>query len=125
MPVIRDADRKGLATLHRDVAELAGKAREKKLGLAEMEGGTFTISNLGGFGVKSFSAVINPPQAGILAVGAAQTVVEPGEEEGTFHKTQVMTLTLSADHRVADGAIGAAFLQALKKQLEDPLRLMC
>ena len=123
VPVVRDANRKGLATINDNVKTMAGKAREKKLQLTEMEGGTFTISNLGGFGVKSFSAVINPPQAGILAVGSAEPVVLPNGQGG-YKTCQVMNVTLSADHRVADGVAGAQFLQAFKKYIEDPIKLM-
>lgn len=119
VPVVRDANFKGLASINEDVRSLAEKARNRKLGIQEMEGGTFTISNLGSFGIKTFSAVINPPQSGILAVGAAR---DEFGADGSVQK--VMSITLSADHRVVDGAIGAQFLQSVKKYLENPLQLM-
>lgn len=117
-PVIRNADRLGLRELARRSRDLASRARSGKLGLADCEGGAFTVSNLGMFGVDSFAAIINPPQSGILAVGrVAPRVVPRGEDIAV---RSMMTMTLSADHRVVDGAIGARFLQRVKQQLEEP-----
>lgn len=117
-PVIRNADRLGLRELARRSRELASRARSGKLEPADCEGGAFTVSNLGMFGVDSFAAIINPPQSGILAVGrAAPRVVPRGEDIAV---RSMMTLTLSADHRVVDGAIGARFLQRVKQHLEAP-----
>ena len=122
VPVIRNADQKGLATIAAEVKELAGKAKTKKLQPAEWEGSTFTISNLGMFGIDEFTAIINPPDACILAVGGIkQTAIV---KDGALAIGNVMKVTLSCDHRVVDGATGAAFLQTLKSLLEDPLRLM-
>ncbi|MDB5267980.1 MAG: pyruvate dehydrogenase [Hymenobacter sp.] len=122
VPVIRNADQKGLATIATEVKELAGKAKSKKLQPAEWEGSTFTISNLGMFGIDEFTAIINPPDACILAVGGIkQTAIV---KDGALAIGNIMKVTLSCDHRVVDGATGAAFLQTLKSLLEDPMRLM-
>ncbi|MBR7723112.1 pyruvate dehydrogenase complex dihydrolipoamide acetyltransferase [Microvirga sp. SRT04] len=122
VPVIRNADGKGLATIATEVKELAGKAKSKKLQPAEWEGSTFTISNLGMFGIDEFTAIINPPDACILAVGGIkQTAIV---KDGALAIGNIMKVTLSCDHRVVDGATGAAFLQTLKSLLEDPMRLM-
>src|SRR5690606_10506882 len=111
-PVVRNAHRKGITEIATEVKELAGRAREKKLLPEEYTGSTFSISNLGMFGIEEFTAVINPPEAAILAVGAAQdkVVVENGE----MVIRNRMRVTLSCDHRVVDGATGAQFLQTLK-----------
>lgn len=121
-PVIRDADRKGLAEIGREVKELAGRAREKKLKPEEYSGGTFSVSNLGMFGIEEFTAVINPPEGGILAVGALEdrAVVVDGE----VVVRPRMRLTMSCDHRVIDGAQGARFLATLKGLLEEPVRML-
>jgi pyruvate dehydrogenase E2 component (dihydrolipoamide acetyltransferase) len=121
-PVIRDADRKGIAEISGEVKELAGRAREKKLKPEEYTGSTFSISNLGMFGITEFTAVINPPEAAILAVGAVEdrVVVRGGE----MVVRPRMRITLSCDHRVIDGATGAAFLQTLKEYLEDPTMMI-
>jgi pyruvate dehydrogenase E2 component (dihydrolipoamide acetyltransferase) len=122
VPVVRNADQKGLATIANEVKELAGKAKTKKLQPAEWEGSTFTISNLGMFGIDEFTAIINPPDACILAVGGIkQTAIV---KDGALAIGNIMKVTLSCDHRVVDGATGAAFLQTLKSLLEDPMRLM-
>lgn len=118
-PIIFDAESKGLRTISQEVRELAAKARDGKLQPHEFQGGTFTISNLGMFGIKSFSAVINPPQAAILAVGGTRSEVMTGGSTGS-----VMSLTLSCDHRVVDGAVGAQWLQQLKKYLEQPFTMV-
>ncbi|MFL6251612.1 MAG: dihydrolipoamide acetyltransferase family protein [Actinomycetes bacterium] len=123
VPVIRDADRKTLTQVAREAKELAGKARAGKLGAGEVGGGTFTVSNLGMFGTDRFTAVINPPEAAILAVGAA--VAEPvATEDGGVEVHRRMRLTLSIDHRALDGATGARFLAQLKAVLEQPLRIL-
>jgi pyruvate dehydrogenase E2 component (dihydrolipoamide acetyltransferase) len=123
VPVIRDADRKALTQVAREARELAGKARAGKLDAGEVGGGTFTVSNLGMFGTDRFTAVINPPEAAILAVGAA--VAEPvATEDGGVEVHRRMRLTLSIDHRALDGATGARFLAQLKAVLEQPLRIL-
>ena len=122
VPVIRNADQKGLSQIATEVKELAGKAKSKKLQPAEWEGSTFTISNLGMFGIDEFTAIINTPDACILAVGGIkQTAVV---KDGQLAVGNVMKVTLSCDHRVVDGATGAAFLQTLKSLLEDPMRML-
>ena len=121
-PIVRKADQKGLLTISREMKDLAGRARAGKLKPEEFQGGGFSISNMGMFGVSSFSAIINPPQAGILAVGAGQkrAVVKNGE----LVVATVMTVTISVDHRVIDGALAATWLKAFKGIVEDPLSLM-
>ena len=122
VPVIRNADGKGMSQIATEVKELAGKAKSKKLQPAEWEGSTFTISNLGMFGIDEFTAIINPPDACILAVGGIkQTAVV---KNGELAIGNIMKVTLSCDHRVVDGASGAAFLQTVKGLLEDPLRML-
>lgn len=122
VPVIHDADRKTLTDIAREARTLADKARSGRLTLDELTGGTFTISNLGMYGVDHFTAVINPPQAAILAAGAAHP--EPVVRNGELAVGTVMALTLSIDHRVLDGATGAVFLADLKALLEQPLRIV-
>ncbi len=119
VPVIRDADQKSIRQIAREARDLAERARDGKLQPADYRGGTFTVSNLGMFGIDFFTAVINPPEAGILAVGAV--VREPAEFQGQIALRERMHLTLSVDHRALDGAVGARFLQLLKKLLEQPL----
>ena len=121
-PVIRNAHRKGVTEISTEVKELAGRAREKKLMPDEYTGGTFSISNLGMFGIEEFTAVINPPEAAILAVGTItdKVVVAKGE----MVVRPMMKVTLSCDHRVIDGATGAAFLQTLKGYLEEPMLMI-
>ncbi|PHX64624.1 MAG: pyruvate dehydrogenase complex dihydrolipoamide acetyltransferase [Gemmatimonadetes bacterium] len=122
VPVIRDAQRKGLGQIGRDARELAKKARERKLQPAEFTGGTFSVSNLGMFGIDQFTAIINPPEAAILAVGATET--KPVWENGVFVPRQRMRVTLSCDHRVIDGAVGAKFLHTLRGLLEAPMMML-
>ncbi|GAA4237362.1 pyruvate dehydrogenase complex dihydrolipoamide acetyltransferase [Actinomadura meridiana] len=122
VPVIRDADRKSVSEIGRETRELAGKAREGKLSLQDMSGGTFSVSNLGMFGVDSFAAVINPPEAAILAVGAVRD--EPVVRDGQVVPGKRMTVTLSVDHRATDGATGARFLDRLATLLENPLLIV-
>ena len=122
VPVVRNADQKTLSTIAGEVKDLAGKAKEKKLQPKDWEGSTFSISNLGMFGIDEFTAIINPPDACILAVGAIkQTVAFEGDVP---RPVNVMKVTLSCDHRVVDGATGAAFLQSLKGFLEDPMKML-
>ncbi|GAA4884178.1 pyruvate dehydrogenase complex dihydrolipoamide acetyltransferase [Saccharopolyspora cebuensis] len=122
VPVIPDADRKSVSEIAAESRDKALKARDGKLKLDEMSGGTFTISNLGMFGVEQFSAVINPPEAGILAVGSASDEVKV--RDGEFVVRKILRVTLSADHRAVDGAVGAAFLQQFTALLEDPIRII-
>jgi pyruvate dehydrogenase E2 component (dihydrolipoamide acetyltransferase) len=122
VPVIRDADRKSVSAIGAETRELAGRAREQKLTPQEMSGGTFTVSNLGMFGVDAFTAVINPPEAAILAVGATRKEVV--FRDGEVVPRDRMTLTLSIDHRACDGATGAKFLGELAELLENPLRIV-
>lgn len=121
-PVVRSANLKSLKDISAEVKVLADKARAGKLAPEEYQGGSFTISNLGMYGIKQFSAIINPPQACILAVGAGEhrAVVKDGE----IRMATVMSCTLSADHRAVDGAVGARFLEAFKGFIEDPLSLL-
>jgi pyruvate dehydrogenase E2 component (dihydrolipoamide acetyltransferase) len=121
-PIIRGAQGKGLRTISDEMKELVGRAREGKLKPEEYEGGTFSVSNLGMFGIREFAAVINPPQACILAVGAGEK--RPVVTDGALGIATVMTCTLSVDHRVVDGAVGAEFLAALRSLIESPLSLM-
>ena len=121
-PVVRDADHKGVRELAREVRELAARARQKKLAPEEMTGGTFSLSNLGMFGIEEFAAVINPPEGCILAVGAVRD--EPVVQNGQVVPGTRMKVTLSCDHRVVDGAIGARWLAALKKVIEQPVLML-
>jgi pyruvate dehydrogenase E2 component (dihydrolipoamide acetyltransferase) len=121
-PIIRSADQKSVGTIAREVKELAERARAKKLRPEEYMGATFSISNLGMFGIEEFTAVINPPEAAILAVGAIQP--KPVVRDGQVVVRQMMNVTMSCDHRVIDGATGAKFLQTFKKILETPLLLI-
>ncbi len=121
-PIIRNAERKGLAAISNEMRELAPRAREGKLRPEEYQGGTFTVSNLGMYGIREFAAILNPPQGCILAVGAGQE--RPVVKDGALAAATVMTCTLSADHRVVDGAVGAEFLAAFKRLIEDPLTML-
>mgnify|MGYP002635795106 CR=1 FL=1 len=125
VPVVRNAETKGLAAISSNVKELAAKAREGRLDPADSTDGTFTISNLGMFGVSQFAAIVNPPQACILAVGAAEKKVVPSNADpGSFEEGTFVTVTLSCDHRVIDGAVGATWLQVFKGYLEDPASML-
>ena len=121
-PVVRRADNKGLEAISSEMKLLSEKARDGKLGPEEYQGGTFSISNLGMHGIKEFSAVINPPQACILAVGAGAQ--QPVVKDGALAVATVMSCTLSVDHRAVDGAIGAEYLSAFKRLIEDPLSML-
>ncbi|GAA5836259.1 hypothetical protein JCM3766R1_003470 [Sporobolomyces carnicolor] len=124
-PIVADAGRKGLATISAQAKELAGRARDGKLKPEEYQGGSFTISNLGMMGIDSFTAIINPPQSCILAIGGTEKklVLDAASEKG-FKEVSVMKATLSCDHRVVDGAVGARWLKAFKSYLESPLSFM-
>jgi pyruvate dehydrogenase E2 component (dihydrolipoamide acetyltransferase) len=122
VPVIRNADFKSLSQLNSEIKTLAGKAKEKKLQPSEMQGNTFTISNLGMFDIDEFTAIINPPDACILAVGSIKAV--PVVKNGAIVPGNIMKVTLSCDHRVVDGVTGAKFLQTVKEYVENPIRLV-
>ncbi|MBX3225516.1 MAG: pyruvate dehydrogenase complex dihydrolipoamide acetyltransferase [Labilithrix sp.] len=121
-PVVRDADRKSVVAIAREVRDLASRARAKKLKPEEMSDGTFSISNLGMFGIDEFAAVINPPEGAILAVGQVRD--EPVVKNGAVAPGKKLAVTLSCDHRVVDGAVGAAFLAELRDLLERPMRIL-
>ena len=121
-PIIRNADHKGLAEISAEMKDLALRAREGKLMPEEYQGGTFSISNLGMFGVREFSAIINPPQSAILAVGAGEQ--RPVVKDGALSVATVMSCTLSCDHRVVDGALGAQLLGVFKNFIEEPMTML-
>ncbi len=121
-PVIREAGTKGLVEISKEMKDLAGRAREGKLKPQEFQGGTFSLSNLGMYGVKEFSAIINPPQGCILAVGMGEE--RPVVRNGLLTSATLMTCTLSVDHRVVDGAVGATFLEAFKELIENPVMMI-
>jgi len=122
-PIVRDADVKPLSAISAEIGELAGRAKVNRLKPEEFTGGSLTVSNLGMYGISQFAAIINPPQAAILAVGAAERrpVVD---EDGQLAAATVMTVTLSADHRVVDGAVGARWLAAFRALIENPVRIL-
>ncbi|MGW0246663.1 dihydrolipoamide acetyltransferase family protein [Nocardia goodfellowii] len=122
VPVIKDADRKSVSAIAAEIRDKAERARDRKLRADEMSGGTFTISNLGMFGIEHFTAVINPPEAAILAVGAAGDEVRL--RDGQVVNRKILRVTMSADHRAIDGAVAAQFLAQLKDLLEHPLRIV-
>jgi pyruvate dehydrogenase E2 component (dihydrolipoamide acetyltransferase) len=121
-PIVKAADRKGLAAIANETKDLVERARAGKLKLEEFQGGTFSISNLGMYGVRDFAAVINPPHGGILAVGAGEQ--RPVVKNGALAAATIMSCTLSCDHRAVDGAVGAQFLAAFKRLVEDPLTML-
>jgi len=121
-PIVRAADQKPLSVISAEIADLAARARAGQLRPEEYQGGSFSVSNLGMFGVSEFSAIINPPQAAILAVGATQAV--PVVDDGELRAGQVMRCTLSADHRAIDGALAAQWLAAFKRLVENPLSML-
>merc|ERR1719230_814351 len=122
-PIVKGAESKGLAEISQTVKELAGRAKEGKLQPQEFQGGTFTISNLGMFGINQFTAIINPPQACILAVGGTEKKVVAGAD-GQPAVASMMRVTMSCDHRVVDGAVGAQWLQHFKKFVENPQAML-
>ncbi|GHA55579.1 pyruvate dehydrogenase E2 component (dihydrolipoamide acetyltransferase) [Pontibacter akesuensis] len=122
VPVVRNADFKSLSAISAEVKDLGGKAKTKKLQPSDWEGNTFTISNLGMFGIEEFTAIINPPDACIMAVGGIKQT--PVVKNGNIQIGNVMKVTLSCDHRVVDGAVGSAFLQTFKNLLENPVRIL-
>jgi pyruvate dehydrogenase E2 component (dihydrolipoamide acetyltransferase) len=122
-PIIRRAHEKSLIAISSEIKDLAARAKAGKLLPEEFQGGTFSLSNLGMFGISHFAAIVNPPQGGILAVGAGERRFVPDDQNQPVVKT-IMSCTLSVDHRVVDGAVGAAFLQSFKAHLEDPLCLL-
>ena len=121
-PIIRHADRKGLAAISNEMKDLSARAKAGKLKPEEFQGGGFSISNMGMYGVSNFAAIVNPPQAGILAVAAGQP--RPVVKDGALAVATVMSCTLSVDHRVIDGALGAEWLGEFRRIVEDPLSLM-
>ncbi len=121
-PVIFDADRKGLGDIAREARDLAARARERRLAPEEYTGSTFSVSNLGMFGIDHFTAIINPPECGIIAVGSVEP--QPVAHNGTVATRRRMRVTMSCDHRVIDGATGARFLQTLGRLIENPLLLV-
>ena len=122
VPVVRNADMKSLSQISAEVKDKAKKAIDRKLPMEDMQGNTFSISNLGMFGIEEFTAIINPPDSCILAVGGISQV--PVVKNGEIVVGNVMKITLSCDHRVVDGASGAKFLNDVKALLEDPIRMM-
>jgi pyruvate dehydrogenase E2 component (dihydrolipoamide acetyltransferase) len=121
-PIVRAAETKGLAQISAEVKDLAARAKSKKLKPEEFQGGTFSVSNLGMFGIKAFASIINEPQGAIMSVGAGEQ--RPVVKNGELAVATVMTVTLTCDHRVVDGAIGAKFLAAFKPLIEEPLTLI-
>jgi len=121
-PIIRKADQKGLAEISNEMKDLANRAKQNKLKLEEFQGGGFSISNLGMFGIKDFTAIINPPQSCILAVGVVEK--RPIVKDGALAIATMMTCTMSTDHRTVDGALGAVYITAFKALIEDPLTMM-
>ena len=121
-PIVKAAETKGLREISNEVKDLAGRAREGKLKPVEFQGGTFSVSNLGMFGVSEFAAIINPPQACILAVGAGEE--KPYVEDGVIKVGTFMKCTLSVDHRAVDGSVGAEFLQYFKRYIENPVNML-
>ncbi|WP_170472710.1 pyruvate dehydrogenase complex dihydrolipoamide acetyltransferase [Ruegeria arenilitoris] len=122
-PVLQDADTKSLSALSTEMKDLAGRARERKLAPHEYQGGTFAVSNLGMFGIDNFDAIVNPPHAGILAVGTGLKKPVVGDD-GELTVATIMSVTMSVDHRVIDGALGAQLLQAIVENLENPMVML-
>ncbi|CAG8598498.1 5884_t:CDS:2 [Paraglomus occultum] len=124
-PIVTNADTKGLAIISNEIKEMARRAREGKLAPNEYQGGTFAVSNLGMYGIKSFTAIINPPQSCILAVGSTtQKVIPDASNESSYKVVNTMHVTLSCDHRVVDGAVGAQWLKTWRSYIENPLKLL-
>ncbi|CAK9295361.1 unnamed protein product, partial [Gordionus sp. m RMFG-2023] len=124
-PIIFNAESKGLKTINLEMKDLAARARQGKLKPQEFQGGTFTISNLGMFGIDEFTAIINPPQACILSIGTSnKKLIEDSKQDNGFRSVPVMKVTLGCDHRLVDGAVGAKWLQYFKKIMEDPVNML-
>ena len=123
VPVIFDAQTKGMAQISAEAKVLAKKARERKLKPEEFTGSTFSVSNLGMMQIDQFTAIINPPEAAILAIGAIEDKVQVGADGG-FEVKKKLRVTMSCDHRIIDGAVGAKFLQTLRRLIENPLLLV-
>jgi len=121
-PIVRQAEAKGVGQIAREMKDLAERARARKLKPEEYQGGTFSISNLGMYGIRSFASIINEPHGAILSVGAGEK--RPVVRDGELAVATVMTVTLTCDHRVVDGAIGARFLSAFKVLVEDPVTMI-
>lgn len=122
VPVVRFANKKSLSQISQEVKDYSARAKDKKLQPQDWEGNTFTISNLGMFGIEEFTAIVNPPDACIMAVGTVKDIA--GVIDGEIRPTKVMKVTLSCDHRAVDGAVGSAFLQTFKQLLQDPVMLL-
>jgi pyruvate dehydrogenase E2 component (dihydrolipoamide acetyltransferase) len=122
VPVIRFANTKSLSQISAEAKDLGGKAKTKQLQPKDWEGNTFTVSNLGMFGIDEFTSIINQPESCIMAVGGIKETV--AVKDGQFYATNIMKVTLTCDHRTVDGASGAAFLQTFKQFLEDPIKLL-
>src|SRR3712207_1460037 len=122
VPVIFDADQKRMSEISAEAKQLAKLARERKLKPEQFTGSTFSVSNLGMFGIDQFTAIINPPEVGILAIGAAED--KPVIVDGEMQVRKRLRVTMSCDHRVIDGAVGAKFLQTLRRMIENPLMLV-
>ncbi|XP_057326354.1 dihydrolipoyllysine-residue acetyltransferase component of pyruvate dehydrogenase complex, mitochondrial [Microplitis mediator] len=123
-PIVFGADWKGIAQISKDVKALAAKAREGKLQPQEFQGGTITVSNLGMFGIKQFSAIVNPPQSIILAIGTTENRLIPADNERGYNSAQFMSVTASCDHRTVDGAVGAQWLSAFRSLMENPMTML-
>ena len=121
-PIIRNAEQKSLSTISNEMKDLGKRAKERKLKPEEYQGGTTAVSNMGMMGVKHFAAVVNPPHATILAIGAGEQ--RPVVKDGALAVATVMTVTLSTDHRAVDGALGAELLQAFKGYIENPMSML-
>src|SRR6201999_844386 len=121
-PIVRAAETKGVAEIAKSMKDLAERARTRKLKPEEFQGGTFTVSNLGMFGIKTFASIINEPQGCIMSVGAGEK--RPVVRDDQLAIATVMSVTLTCDHRVVDGAIGARFLSAFKAMIEEPLTML-
>jgi pyruvate dehydrogenase E2 component (dihydrolipoamide acetyltransferase) len=123
-PVVADCDKRSLGSLSREAKRVVAAARDNKLAAADLQGGTFTVSNLGMYGIVDFTSIINPPQAAILSVGATQRLPMFEGDSDVIVAKQIMRVTLAADHRVTDGAEVARFLNEIKRLLESPLALL-
>ncbi|MEC8426291.1 MAG: 2-oxo acid dehydrogenase subunit E2, partial [Pseudomonadota bacterium] len=117
-PIIRNVENKGLLKISNEISDLISRAREKKLSPSEYQGGTISISNLGSYGIKSFTSIINPPQASILSIGSSRKV--PVVIDDAVDIDELISITLTADHRLIDGAVGAKFLAYMKRLIENP-----